>query len=177
MQQPFLSGSSPLMWGHQRGGGTRLFPFLEIAVSIRPSRFCASFQSTSLRLRVAPRLLLQLQKLGFSTRTSSPACAMRMKLIFILSVSFCAAQGSELGVRDEGEQNGHCSDPSPFCLLYVKLFFSHLQLTEWTLVGAVTSDLRTLEIFHHGAGQRSAATSSWNCAAWLPTVRRHFMFS
>lgn len=81
----------------------------------------------------------------------SPACAMRMKLIFILSVSFCAAQGSELGVRDEGEQNGHCSDPSPFSLLYVKLFFSHLQLTEWTLVGAVTSDLRTLEIFHHGA--------------------------
>ena len=52
MQQPFLFGSSPVMWGHQRIGGTQLLPFLEIAVSIRPSRLCASLQSKSLRLRV-----------------------------------------------------------------------------------------------------------------------------
>lgn len=51
---------------------------------------------------------------------------MRMKLselIFILSVSFCAAQGSELEVRNEGEQNEHCSDSSPFCLFYAKFVF------------------------------------------------------
>lgn len=53
-------------------------------------------------------------------------CATRMKLsdlIFVLSVGFCAAQGSELEVTNEGEKNGNCSDSSPFCLFYVKLVF------------------------------------------------------
>lgn len=49
---------------------------------------------------------------------------MRMKLselIFILSVSFCAAQGSEPEVTNEGEQNGHCSHSS--LLFYVRFVF------------------------------------------------------
>lgn len=50
MQQPFFTHSSPLIWAHCRVGGARLFPFLEIAVSVRPSCFCTSFLSKSLRL-------------------------------------------------------------------------------------------------------------------------------